>query len=384
MQEFVDHLSRTIRDAAAQKRALRIRGGGTKDFYGGELRGDVLDVAPYRGIVSYEPTELVITARAGTPLAEVEAALREKGQMLAFEPPHFGEIPSPLADPSRASRLSPSGEGNVVPPERRGRMATLGGCVAAGLSGPRRAYAGAVRDFVLGVRLLDGKGEDLRFGGQVMKNVAGYDVSRLVAGSLGTLGVLLEVSLKVLPLPPMEATLMLACSEGEALELMSQWAGKPLPVSATSFHSGDFRVRLSGARPALAAAIGKIGGTVIDAAPASRFWAGIREQTDPWFEGGPSLWRLSVKSTTPPLRVPARSLIEWGGALRWLKTDADPRAVRDAAKAAGGHATLFRGGSESAGAFHPLPEGLMGVHRRLKRAFDPAGILNPGRLYPDL
>jgi len=354
MQDLVDHLASTIRDAAAQKRPLRIRGGGTKDFYGGELRGEVVDVTSYRGIVEYEPTELVITARAGTPLAEVEAALREKGQMLPFEPPHFG-----------------SG-------------ATLGGCVAAGLSGPRRAYAGAVRDFVLGVRLLDGKGEDLRFGGQVMKNVAGYDVSRLVAGSLGTLGVLLEVSLKVLPLPPMEATLMRACSEGEALESMNQWAGKPLPVSATSFHSGDFRVRLSGARPAIEAAIGKIGGTVVDPVPASRFWTGIREQTDPWFEGGPSLWRLSVKSTTPPLRVPARNLIEWGGALRWLKTDADPVSVRSAAKAAGGHATLFRSGDKSAGAFHPLPEGLAAIHLRLKRTFDPAGILNPGRLYPDL
>ena len=354
MDEVVKRLSDAIRAAASDKAPLRIRGGGTKDFYGGELRGEVLDVAPYRGIIAYEPTELVITARAGTPLAEVEAALREKGQMLAFEPPHFGSA------------------------------ATLGGCIAAGLSGPRRAYAGAVRDFVLGVRLLDGRGADLRFGGQVMKNVAGYDVSRLVAGSLGTLGVLLEVSLKVLPVPPTEATLMLACSEGEALELMNQWAGKPLPVSATSFQSGDFRVRLSGARPALEAAIGKIGGTMVDAAPARRFWTDIREQTDPWFEGGPSLWRLSVKSTTPPLRVQARSLIEWGGALRWLKTDADPRAVRDAAKIAGGHATLFRGGNESASAFHPLPEGLLGVHQRLKRAFDPAGILNPGRLYPDL
>jgi glycolate oxidase FAD binding subunit len=354
MEHVLQQLSATIRDAAAEKRSLRIRGGGTKDFYGGELRGEILDVSAYRGIAAYEPTELVITARAGTPLAEIEDALREKGQMLAFEPPHFG-----------------SG-------------ATLGGCVAAGLSGPRRAYAGAVRDFVLGVRLLDGEGRDLRFGGQVMKNVAGYDVSRLVAGSLGTLGVLLEVSLKVLPAPPAEATLALACSEGEAVESMNRWAGRPLPVSATSFHSGDFRVRLSGARAALEAAIGKIGGTVLDPAPAGRFWDGIREQTDPWFEGGPPLWRLSVKPTTPPLRVRGRSLIEWGGALRWLKTDVDPRAVREAAKAAGGHATLFRGGDRSAGAFHPLPDGLMAIHRRLKRTFDPAGILNPGRLYAEL
>jgi glycolate oxidase FAD binding subunit len=354
MQERIDHLSRTIRDAAQQERPLRIRGGGTKDFYGEELRGEALEITPYRGIVTYEATELVITARGGTPLAEVEAALREKGQLLAFEPPHFGAA------------------------------ATLGGCVSAGLSGPRRAYSGAVRDFVLGVRLLDGTGRDLRFGGQVMKNVAGYDVSRLVAGSLGTLGVLLEISLKVLPAPPVETTLLLACSGSEAVGLMNQWSAKPLPITATSWREDELSVRLSGALPAVESAIAKIGGTRIDPETADRFWTGIREQTDPWFTGTRPLWRLSVKSTTPPLPVPGETLLEWSGALRWLRSGADPREVRDAARAAGGHATLFRSADKSPGAFHPLPEGLMAVHRRLKRAFDPAGILNPGRLYADL
>jgi glycolate oxidase FAD binding subunit len=260
-------------------------------------------------------------------------------------------------------------------------MATFGGCVAAGLSGPRRPYAGAVRDFVLGVRMLDGNGTELKFGGQVMKNVAGYDVSRLMAGSLGTLGVLLEVSLKVLPAAPMEATLQLRCAEAGAIALMNEWAGKPLPVTATAYFEDALSVRLSGARPAVEAAIGRIGGTVLDPAQAARFWTGIREQTDAFFDLPGASWRLSVKSTTPPLAVPGNQLIEWGGGLRWLKSDANAAAVRAAAKAAGGHATLFRGGDRSAGVFQPLSDGLLKIHRRLKQTFDPAGILNPGRLY---
>jgi glycolate oxidase FAD binding subunit len=354
VRQAIDHLAATIREAARQKRPLCIRGGGTKDFYGGEIRGYKLNTLDYRGIVAYEPTELVITARAGTPLAEVEAALREKGQMLAFEPPYFGE------------------------------GTTLGGCVAAGLSGPRRPYSGAVRDFVLGVRVLDGKGDDLRFGGQVMKNVAGYDVSRLMAGSLGTLGVLLEVSLKVLPAPTTETTLHLECEQKQAILLMNEWAGKPLPITATAYHNGDLGVRLSGARSAVEAAIKKLGGTVVEAAQAERFWTGFREQTDPFFAGGGPLWRLSIKSTTTPLDLPGQQLIEWGGALRWLKSAADAKMIRDAAARSGGHATLFRGGDRSKGVFHPLPPVLMKLHRNLKQAFDPAGILNPGRLYPEL
>jgi glycolate oxidase FAD binding subunit len=263
-------------------------------------------------------------------------------------------------------------------------MATLGGCVAAGLSGPRRPYAGAVRDFVLGVRILDGKGDDLRFGGQVMKNVAGYDVSRLMAGSLGTLGVLLEVSLKVLPLPASETTLLLKCGEAEAISLMNKWAAQPLPITATAYRDGDLGVRLSGARVAVDAATKKIGGAPVAPAQAERFWTGIREQTDPFFGGGGPLWRLSIKSTTPPLDLPGQQLIEWGGALRWLKSAADAKTIRDAAARSGGHATLFRGGDRSKGVFHPLAPALMKLHRNLKQAFDPAGILNPGRMYPDL
>jgi glycolate oxidase FAD binding subunit len=354
VQQAIDQLAATIREAARQKRPLCIRGGGTKDFYGGEIRGYKLNTGDCRGIVAYEPTELVITARAGTPLLEIEAALREQGQMLAFEPPHFGD------------------------------GTTLGGCVAAGLSGPRRPYAGAVRDFMLGVRILDGKGDDLRFGGQVMKNVAGYDVSRLMAGSLGTLGVLLEVSLKVLPLPAFETTLLLKRGEAEAISLMNEWAARPLPIAATVYRDGDLGVRLSGARVAVEAAAKRIGGAPVAPVQAERFWTAIREQTDPFFSGEGPLWRLSIKSTTLPLALPGQQLIEWGGALRWLRSTADAKTIREAAARAGGHATLFRGGDRSAGVFQPLPPVLMKLHRNLKQAFDPSGILNPGRLYADL
>ena len=351
MPEIISQLAGANRRAAADRTPLRIPGGGSKDFYGGPLRGETLGISAYHGIVDYEPTELVITARAGTPLAEVEGALRERGQMLAFEPPYFASV------------------------------ATLGGCIAAGLSGPRRAYAGAARDFVLGVRMLDGKGDDLRFGGQVMKNVAGFDVSRLMTGSLGTLGVILEVSLKVLPLPAAEATLRFEKTAAEAIAQINDLAGKPLPVSATAWSGGQLAIRLSGAAAAVDAAVATLGGERVEAAQAAQFWQGIREHTDPFFKGARTLWRLSVKSTTPPLNLPGAQLLEWGGSLRWLATDADASTVRDAARFGGGHATLFRGGDKAAGVFQPLAPALMAIHRNLKRSFDPAGIFNPGRMY---
>ena len=351
MQAIADQLAATVREAAAQRVPLCIRGGGSKDFYGGPLRGETLSVAAYRGIIDYEPSELVITARAGTPLTEIETALRDKGQMLAFEPPHFGP------------------------------HATLGGCIAAGLSGPRRAYAGSARDTVLGVRMLDGKADDLRFGGQVMKNVAGFDVSRVLAGSLGTLGVLLEISLKVLPLPTAEATLRFEHTAADAIAAMNAWAGKPLPVSATAWHDGRLHVRLSGAAAAVSAAIATLGGERLDDAFAQRYWQEIREQSAAFFTSAQTLWRLSLKSTTPPLNLTGIQLIEWNGALRWLATDATAGAVRAAAESGGGHATLFRGGDKSAGVFHPLPPALMAIERKLKLTFDPAGVFNPGRLY---
>ncbi len=375
MKDTIDQLAATIREATAHRTPLCIRGGGSKDFYGGPLRGEALSVSAYRGIVDYDPSELVMTARAGTPLAEIEAALRDKGQMLAFEPPHFDQSPSPLAP------LPHAREGNVMTAAPRIGMATLGGCIGAGLSGPRRAYAGAVRDAVLGVRMLDGKGDDLRFGGQVMKNVAGFDVSRLLAGSLGTLGVILELSLKVLPVPVAEATLCFEHSAADAIAAMNAWAGKPLPLSATTWNDGKLFVRLSGASAAVAAATTLLGGDRLADADAQRHWQDIREQSAAFFNTTKPVWRLSLKSTTPPLNLPGAQLIEWNGALRWLATDADAGTVRAAAKFGGGHATLFRNGDKAAGVFQPLPPALMTLHRNLKRTFDPAGIFNPGRLY---
>ncbi len=353
MQDTIDQLAATIRDAAAHRAPLCIRSGGSKDFYGGPLRGESLSVAAYRGIIDYEPSELVITARAGTPLAEIEGALRDKGQMLSFEPPHFGP------------------------------HSTLGGCIAAGLSGPRRAYCGAVRDAVLGVRMLDGRGDDLHFGGQVMKNVAGFDVSRLLAGSLGTLGVILDVSLKVLPVPVAEATLRFELTAADAIAAMNEWAGKPLPLSATAWHDGQLHLRLSGAAAAVSAAIHALGGERLTDGAAQSYWQDIREHSAALFTSAASLWRLSLKSTAPPLNLRGTQLLEWNGALRWLATDADAAAVREAAKFGGGHATLFRGGDKTPGVFQPLPPALMAIQRHLKRTFDPAGIFNPGRLYPE-
>ncbi|HTO50260.1 MAG TPA: glycolate oxidase subunit GlcE [Burkholderiales bacterium] len=350
-------LAETIRAAATEGKRLRLRGGGTKDFYGQALAGEILDTRVYAGIVAYEPTELVITVRGGTPLAEVEVALAEKRQMLAFEPPHFAQF----------------GSGG----------ATIGGAVAAGLSGPRRAAAGALRDFVLGVRVMDGRGEDLTFGGRVMKNVAGYDVSRVMAGALGTLGVILEVSLKVLPLPVAEATLKFEMPRDKAIEAVNRWGGKPLPISATAYGDGELEVRLSGAAAALKAACATLGGERVADADAARFWTGIREHTDPFFGGDEPLWRLSVPSTTAPLAIEGRELVEWGGALRWLKSRAEARTIRDAAARAGGHATLFRGGDKAAGVFHPLAPAVARIHQRLKAEFDPHGVLNRGRMYSE-
>jgi glycolate oxidase FAD binding subunit len=349
MQNLVEHFQELVRNG----RPLRIRGGGTKDWYGQRLEGDILDTREYTGIVDYEPTELVITARCGTPLAQVEAALAQRGQLLAFEPPHFGT------------------------------GATIGGVIASGLSGPRRANAGAVRDFVLGCKLLDGKGDVLSFGGQVMKNVAGYDVSRLLAGSLGTLGLLLEVSIKVLPRAPREATLVFeGVNEVDAIRNLNEWGGQPLPVSASCWHDGVLALRLSGANAAVDNAIRTLGGDVMP--DCTRFWASVREQQHPFFAGDMPLWRLSVPSTVGAIVPGSPQLIEWGGAQRWLRAPGDAATaerIRAVVAACGGHATLFRGGDKSVGVFQPLAPAIARIHERLKAGFDPAGIFNPGRMY---
>jgi glycolate oxidase FAD binding subunit len=348
LQQFRDRIA----SASANGTALRIRGNGTKDWYGQELNGEVLDTTEFSGIVSYDPTELVITARAGTTLREIGKALAEKKQMLAFEPPRFDGL------------------------------ATIGGIVASGLSGPRRQAVGSVRDFVLGTVLMDGKGEVLNFGGQVMKNVAGYDVSRLLTGSLGTLGLMLEVSIKVLPRPFAQHSLKFSMSEEEALHQLNIWGGQPLPLSASCWVNGQLYVRLSGAQAAVDAAIAKMGG--IELPQAEAFWDSVREQDHEFFQAAPDgLWRISVPTTAKPLLLPGEQMIEWGGAQRWLKTSADVATIRAAATAAGGHATLHRGGDKSVGVFQPLAPAVARIHRNLKTAFDPAGIFNPRRMYTD-
>ena len=353
MQQVLEHFRERIVAATAASAPLRLRGGGSKDWYGQSLQGEILDTRPYQGIIAYEPTELVITARCGTPLAELEATLAAQSQMLAFEPPHFGVT------------------------------ATVGGMVACGLSGPRRQAVGAVRDFMLGGVLMDGRGEVLHFGGQVMKNVAGYDVSRALAGSLGTLGLILEVSLKVLPIPYAESTVVLAMSEAEALQALNQWGGQPLPISASVWQDGSLLVRLSGAIAAVSAAMLTIGGDAIEHGPA--MWTALREQQVGFFQNatrdGRSLWRLSVPSTTPPMALAGEQLIEWGGAQRWLKSSADAAEIRAAASRAGGHATLFSGAAAEVDVFHPLAPPVAAIQQRLMQAFDPAGVFNRGRMY---
>lgn len=362
-----------VKSAKSSRTVLQIRGGGSKDFFGEPIsaggstgasssgRSQVLDVRPLTGIASYDPSELVVTVRGGTPLVELEAALAEKGQCLPFDPPHFGP------------------------------GTTVGGMVAAGLSGPARASVGSVRDYVLGAQLLNGKGELLSFGGQVMKNVAGYDVARVLSGSMGTLGVICEVSLKVLPIAPSTVTLRFEMDEAHALERLNAWSAEPLPLNASVYWDGTMALRLRGAKAAVDAAAKTLGGEVIDAHFAQSFWRGLRDQTDEYFvnakhavQAGGALWRLSMPQTAAPLALPGEQMIEWGGAQRWLCTTAPAQGLRDAVRLLGGHATLFRSIDKSAGVFAPLEPPLDRIHRDIKKAFDPAGIFNPGRLYPQL
>jgi glycolate oxidase FAD binding subunit len=350
-----------VQQARAARANLCIRGGGTKAFYGGGPRGEPLDMGGLAGISNYEPSELVVTARAGTKLAELEAVLAEKGQCLAFEPPRFAQ------------------------------GGTVGGMVAAGLSGPSRAAVGAVRDHVLGLTLLNGKAEMLSFGGQVMKNVAGYDVSRVLAGSMGVLGAICEVSLKVLPVPAATATLRFEMDQASALQHLNEWAGRPLPLHASAWWQGLLVLRLSGAAAAVRAAAQLLGGELLPPELAGAFWDGLRDQSDEYFlnargalDAGATLWRLALPASTPPLALDGDCLVEWGGAQRWLCARLPAAQVRDAAAAVGGHATLFMGHDRSAGVFAPLKSPLDRIHRELKRAFDPDGVFNPGRLYPEL
>jgi glycolate oxidase FAD binding subunit len=349
---FESELQERVRSAAEAGTALSIQGNNTKSFYGRTTDGEPVSLSEHRGVIDYTPSELVISARAGTRLSELESVLRNEGQMLAFEPAYLGE------------------------------EATLGGTIACAFSGPRRPYAGAARDFVLGVNCVTGTGEWLRFGGQVMKNVAGYDVSRTMTGSLGTLAILTDIHLRVLPVAESEVTLQTECDAATALSRCNALAAQPLPLSAACHHDGKLLIRLSGMQEGVQSAIDEIGGERLE--DATSFWTQLREQQLPFFADERPLWRLSVAAATKPLPLDGDTLIDWGGAQRWLKSDLPMQTIRDAVRAAGGHATLFRGGDHAGDVFQPLTPGLLSLHQRLKQAFDPAGILNPGRMYREL
>jgi glycolate oxidase FAD binding subunit len=362
-------LSETVAQVnhAAQQRSrteptsLTIVGGDSKRFYGEpriykneQQAASNLQICTreYSGVIDYEPSELVLTAKAGTSLLEVERVLAQSGQMLGFEPPYFGE------------------------------HATIGGVVAAGLSGPRRAAAGGARDFVLGAKILNAKGEHLNFGGQVIKNVAGYDVSRLLTGSLGILGLLTQVSLKVLPVPLASITLVREASQTDALRLTNEWAGQPLPITATCWCDGALLVRLSGAQSAVNSAVQLIGGQALP--DADDFWIAVREQTHAFFRGN-NLWRLSLPSVAPATAIEGTTLIEWNGSQRWIYSEQPAEVIRKAARILGGSATLFRANAQSTDSrFQALDPVSKSIHQKLKQQFDPNNIFNPGRLYADL
>ncbi|HEN8710544.1 TPA: glycolate oxidase subunit GlcE [Pseudomonas putida] len=346
-RDMSQDLLEQVNQALTLNTPLRIQGSNSKAMLGRPVAGEIVDTRGHRGIVSYDPTELVLTARAGTPLQEIEAALFEAGQMLPCEPPHLGA------------------------------GATLGGVVAAGLSGPRRPWAGSVRDYVLGTRVITGHGKLLRFGGEVMKNVAGYDVSRLMAGSFGCLGLLTEVSLKVLPRPRQCLSLRMPMARHQALAELAEWGQQPLPISAACHDGEALYLRLEGGEGSVQSARQRLGGDVLD----SQFWSDLREQRLAFFEGPEPLWRLSLPIATAELDLPGRQLIDWGGAQRWLKSNAPATAIRELAAKAGGHAIGYAQGEHSSA---PMPAALMRYHHALKQQLDPQGLFNPGRLYPDL
>ncbi len=350
MDQSISELLQTqVRLAADERRPLTIVGGKSKQFLGRASTGEELSVSKHCGIVAYDPRELVVTARVGTPLKELEQALADAGQMLPFEPPHFSD------------------------------HTTLGGAIASGLSGPRRPYAGSARDFVLGCKLINGKGEIVQFGGQVMKNVAGYDVSRLMAGAYGTLGVLLEISLKVLPIPTHSVTLMHECSRADAIAYMSSLLTQPLPVDAACYYKNQCYLRISGGEQSVSDALTHLKGEQLN--PRSHFWQRLRDHGLSFFDGDTPLWRIAVKPNTPALDLDGEWLLDWGGAQRWLKSNEAAETIRKRVTAHSGHATLFRHGDRHSEIFHPLPAPMLALQQRIKSSFDPHNIFNPGKMY---
>jgi glycolate oxidase FAD binding subunit len=358
-QDITAALVERVRAASSAQTPLRIVGGDTKRFYGRPVAGDTLALSGHHGVLRYDPAELVLTARGGTLLADVEALLARHGQQLPFEPPSFGPL------------------------------ATLGGTVAAGLAGPARIARGPVRDYVLGARLLTGDGRVLKFGGEVMKNVAGYDVSRLLAGALGILGVLLEVSLKVLPVARGTRTVSRRIDAQGAIDLLIAAAQHGTPITGSFWQAGELYVRMEGSASSLDTVLRTFGGDALDPQAAALLWTGVRDQTHPYFAAARPLWRLSLPTTAAgaALLQADHVAFEWNGTQAWLN-GVDRPTIDLINRTAGGHATLFRRSDADDGTtgevFAPLPAPMLDLHRAVKRVFDPAGILNPGRMYADL
>ena len=352
MPDNTDSLQTQVQQAVDSKTSLVIQGGNSKVFYGNFIEGKTLSLQGHEGIINYDPAELVITARAGTPLKDIQQALADNKQMLAFEPPAFGD------------------------------NATIGGTIACGFSGARRPYTGAARDFMLGCKIINGNAEVLSFGGQVMKNVAGYDVSRLMTGALGTLGVLLEVSIKVLPVPEKETTLRKEYKADEALSIMNQLAAQAIPLSGAVYYDGHLYLRLSGTEAAVDKAKRTLGGETIS--DNTSFWLSINNHQHRFYRNEKPLWRVSVAATAPLLGIEEDILLDWGGAQRWIYNETDAASLRSLVEQQDGHATCFRNAGNNNEVFHPLTNKLKQFHLNLKSAFDPYGVFNSKKMYSDI
>ena len=354
--DLVPEISSHVEEAFEKKKALRICAGNTKQFYGRPIEAETLSLAAHAGIIEYEPSELYITARSGTSLNEIERTLQAKNQIIPCEPPYFGA------------------------------NATLGGMIACGLAGPRRATAGAIRDCVLGTEIINGKGEHLKFGGKVMKNVAGYDVSRLMCGAFGTLGILMSITLRLAPKPETEQTIALSFNIEDAIKKMNTWANTSMPISANYYDEGKLYLRLSGSSSAVQTCIKTIGGEKI--ANSDAFWSSIKEQSTNFFQTTLPLWRISVSPNTAPLDISGSCAMEWNGGLRWYATEDSASNIRGKVERVGGQANLFRQAptedSPSETVFHPLPQASFNLHKKLKQVFDPGCILNPNKMYAGL
>ncbi len=363
MADIKQAIQEVVQEAYKTRQPLKIVGAGTKSFLGRETQGDALDVSDNSGILQYQPVELVLTARAGTPINEIQNALAENGQMLSFEPPVF-------ATDATAGK------------------ATLGGTLATNLSGAARPWAGSMRDLVLGVELINGRGELLNFGGQVMKNVAGYDVSRTQAGAMGTLGVMTQISLKVLPIPEQTLHLKLAVDQAQAIILMNQLAGSAKPITGACWVGEHLHLRLSGAASSVESSAQQWqtqhGFSLQESAANDSegdFWQQLNQYQHPFMQQDEKLWRFSVKSTAAPIAHNGDTLIDWLGSQRWVSGEQDFNQLQLAAEQAGGSVSMWRGGDRTDEVNHSQSSSMQALQQRLKRSFDPHNILNPGRLY---